>query len=302
MATQRQDLSPPNMAVLVPLGGGRGRGRGGTPRQGSLHRNYNFSPNYNPPKPTQAPPNDQQWDSPPQAPVLQDKGVRTSEAFFVNAGDLESTREIKLTVEFPTNTNQDRTNDISLYFKRFATVLLAAHPSISILNWVNPSQNPVKKAIDISPTEASIKQYFSGVVIQANRNKIRGFVKIQATTSFGVIKRNDRLWGWLTKNKVYVRTTQLAQSRHVNIGWILSSHAEYSNQELACADLRHRMDRPSLYHSEGCCSLYFNETPNFVPIGLDDDARKILFNRGLCGRNINRFCHRILTRVNPVKN
>ena len=79
--------------------------------------------------------------------------------------------------------------------------------------------------------------------MQENRNKIKAFVKIQSTTSFAAIKRNDRLWSWLTKNKVFVRTTQLAQSRHVNIRWMLHSHAEYSNQELAVADLQQRMGR-----------------------------------------------------------
>jgi len=124
------------------------------------------------------------------------------------------------------------------YFKRFATVLLASRPSISILNRENPSQNLVTKAVDISPSEASIKQYFSGMVVQAKRRKIKGFVRIQSTTSFNNIKRNDRLWSWLTKNKGFVRTTQLSQSRYINIGWVLNSHAEYSNQKLARVDLQ----------------------------------------------------------------
>ena len=87
------------------------------------------------------------------APVLQKKGVKVSDTFFVNAGDVDSTREIKLTVEFSANTQQDRTNDISMYFQRLVMVLLAAHPSISILNWEHPTQNLVKKAVDISPNE-----------------------------------------------------------------------------------------------------------------------------------------------------
>ena len=32
--------------------------------------------------------------------------------------------------------------DVSLYFKHFATVLLATHPSIAILNWENPAHKP----------------------------------------------------------------------------------------------------------------------------------------------------------------
>ena len=99
------------MVVYAPL---RGEAGGEIPRQGSLIRNYNFIPNYTPPKSVQSPPNGKQWDSPPHAPILQEKIVRASEAFFVNVGDLDSTREIKLTVEFPTNAQQDRTNDMSL--------------------------------------------------------------------------------------------------------------------------------------------------------------------------------------------
>ena len=45
----------------------------------------------------------------------------------------------------------------------------------------------------------------------------------------------------MTQNKVFVRTTTLSQSRHVNLGWILYSHPEYSNHGAARADLLHRM-------------------------------------------------------------
>jgi len=99
------------------------------------------------------------------APMLHEKGVRASDAFFVDAGDLDSTCEIKLTVEFLMNAHQDRTNDVSMYFKCFVTVLLAAHPSISILNWENPIQNPAAKVVGILTTEVSINQYVSGVVV-----------------------------------------------------------------------------------------------------------------------------------------
>jgi len=191
----------------------------------------------------QSPTNDESWDIPPVTLVLQGKGAKDYETCFVDAGDLEANREIKSTVEFPTNAQEDKTNDISLYFKRFATFLLAANSNLPILKWEHPAQNPITKAIDISPDEESIKQYFSGMQVLANRRKMKGFVKIQSTVPFSTIKWNDRLWAWLTKNKVFVCTTQLTQSRHVNIGWILNSHAEYSNQEMARADLKHRMNR-----------------------------------------------------------
>ena len=224
------------------LAPGRGGGRGGGPRERTgVARRYKFN-NYR--TGFQTTPNgdstyNRDLSVPPPAPVLQSKRLQ-SEAFFVNAGDFASSKEIKLTVEFPTKLQQDRTNDVAMYFKRFATVLLSAHPSIAILNWENPEQNPVTKAVDISPAEESISQYFSGIVVQANRRKIKGFVKIRSDVTFGVIKRNDRVWSWLTKNKVYVRTTSLSQSRHVNLGWIVHSHPEYVNQALATQDLKRR--------------------------------------------------------------
>ena len=212
MAPLIEDSLPPIAAVHFPIQGSVEEEMGrGIPRQRPLNRNYTFSPNYNPPRVVKSPPNDREWDSPPLAPVLQGKGVKVYESFFVNAGDLDFTREIKLTVEFPSSAQQDRTNDISMYFKRFATVLVAVHPGISILNWEHPTLNPIKKAVDVLPNEASIKQYFSGVIVQTNRQKIKGFVKIQPTTPFSVIKRNDRLWTWLTNNKVFAHTTQLGQ-------------------------------------------------------------------------------------------
>ena len=75
------------------------------------------------------------FDLPPPAPVLQDTSRQNLEAFFVNAGDLDTSREIKLTVEFPTHIQQDRPNEVVLYFKKIAMVLLSAHNSIAILNW-----------------------------------------------------------------------------------------------------------------------------------------------------------------------
>ena len=77
--------------------------------------------------------------------MLQGKGAKTSEVFFVNAGDFKAIQEIELMVEFPTSSQQDKMNDISMYFKIFTTFLLATHPSLSILNWDNPKQTPIKK-------------------------------------------------------------------------------------------------------------------------------------------------------------
>ena len=86
----------------------------------------------------------------------------------MNAGDLDASRKIKLTVEFPTHIQQDRPNDVALFFLKVASVLLSAHNSIDILNWENPLQNPVTKTVDIAPIEDTVCQYFSGMVVQSN--------------------------------------------------------------------------------------------------------------------------------------
>ena len=119
-------------------------------------------------------------------------------------------------------------------------MLLSAHHSIAILNWENPAHNPVTKAIDMSPDEKNISQYSSVIVVQSNRQKIKVFVNMRSDVSFGSIKKNDRIWSSLTK-KVYVRTTNASQSRHVNIEWIIFSNLEYANQALATRDLQRRM-------------------------------------------------------------
>ena len=114
---------------------------------------------------------DANYDLPLPAPVLQDTSRQTSESFFVNVSDLDTRREIKLTVEFLTLVQHDQSNDVALYFGEFATVLLSAHTSIAILNWENPLQKPVTKAVDIAPDENTVCQYFAGMVVQANRKK-----------------------------------------------------------------------------------------------------------------------------------
>ena len=173
--------------------------------------------------------------APPPAPVLQGRSELST--FEVQHTDTATTRQVKLTVEFPTQSQANRPNNVSLYFKRFATVLLATHPSVSILNWDHPIQNPITKAIDISPHENTVKQYFSGMHVQANRRRIKGFVKIECDVPFWELKKEERFWAWMTQNKVFVRTTTLSQSRHVNLGWLLYSHLEYSNHDAARADL-----------------------------------------------------------------
>ena len=50
------------------------------------------------------------------------------------------------------------------------------------------------------------------------------------------LKNEERFWAWMTQNKVFVCTTFLSQSHHVNLGWLLYYYPEYSNQRSARAD------------------------------------------------------------------
>ena len=83
--------------------------------------------------------------------------------------------------------------------------------------------------------------------------------------------------------KVFVRTTQLTQNRHVNIGWMLNSHVEYSNQELARADLQQRIGRDKadfelvLYGSSHITRTGTKVTTKSLKVRGNYDSRQIIF-------------------------
>ena len=77
--------------------------------------------------------------SPPPDPVLQ--GAPDLPLEFATANDVDILREIRLTLEFPMQ--KDRKNNVADYFKRFITILFAAKPGITLLNWENPLQNSI---------------------------------------------------------------------------------------------------------------------------------------------------------------
>ena len=182
--------------------------------------------------------------APPSEPVLLSKNKKP---FSVPDNDVTVTKKIKLQVEFPTQPQASKPNDISMYFKQLMTVLFAVDKSLKLLKWDEyDDQNPIGKAIDISPTKEVISQYFSGMRVLANSKKIIGYVKLESEKPFWRTKSEPRVFDWLTKNKVYVRTTTLSQNRHSNIGWLLYSHPEYTNQRLATNDLRARMSTRKL--------------------------------------------------------
>ena len=181
---------------------------------------------------------------PPSASVLVPKHHQSE--FSVLEHNVSKTQKNRLSVEFPTQPKDSNPNDISMYFKKLMTILFAVDKKMVLLNWDNPSQNPITKAIDIQPSKEEISHYFSGMRVLSNSKKISWFVKIESEQPFWITKQDDRLFSWLQKNRVFIRQTTLSQNRHANIGWLLYSHPEYTSQTLAASDLRSRMSTRKL--------------------------------------------------------
>ena len=178
--------------------------------------------------------------TPPLKPVLHQEKPR-NQSFFVLASNVDITKKIRLSVEFPTQPNLSQPNDVSTNFKKLMTLLFAVDKDMSLLNWNNPMQNPITDAHDIQLDKKYVEQYFSGMRVLTYSKRITGFVLIQSPHPFWKTKQDGRLFGWLQKNKVDICTTTLSQSRHCNIGWLLYSHPEYTNQRMAIDDLQYQM-------------------------------------------------------------
>ena len=101
-------------------------------------------------------------DNPPLAASLHPK-TNGASAFSAANADVAYHRQITLSVDMPLREQQDQATDLALSFKRFATVLLKADSSLSILNWLNPLQNPITKSGDIAPTKATVEEYYAGM-------------------------------------------------------------------------------------------------------------------------------------------
>ena len=181
----------------------------------------------------------QEHATPPQAERLGPKASR--EPFSVENASTTIKREVKLTVEFPLRENLAHANDLANYFKKFISVILKADPTMAILNWDHPTQNPIRNASDLGQSEEEIRQYFNGYRVIARAKKVLGYVKIETAVPFRETKGDGKLWKWLVDNKVFLRQTTLSSKRHSNLGWLLYSHPEYTNFVQAVEDLTSRM-------------------------------------------------------------
>jgi hypothetical protein len=97
------------------------------------------------------------------------------------------------------------------------------------------------KAADIAYDEDTIGEFYSGMKIQNDRQRMIGYSQILTPDPFWKIKRNAKLFDWLQSNKVWVKPTILSSSQHVKIGWLLRSHPTYTNYARATSDLLRRI-------------------------------------------------------------
>ena len=95
---------------------------------------------------------------------------------------------------------KDRKNNVADYFKRFITILFAAEPGITLLNWENPTQNPIQRSMNLQGTKEVISQYFAGMKVHQYQKKIIGQVKITSPVPFWEIKQVPKFWSYITEN------------------------------------------------------------------------------------------------------
>lgn len=141
---------------------------------------------------------------------------------------MDTSLELKLSIEFPLIRSKSE-NDITLFFKRCMTVLFASSKDLQLLKWYRTNENPIMAASDIVYDEETIGKYYSGMKMQDDCNRMKGYSRILMSDSFWRIKRNNKLFDWLQTNKVWVKPTILSSSHHVKIIWLLRSHRPYTN-------------------------------------------------------------------------
>jgi len=124
-----------------------------------------------------------------------------------------------------------------LFFKQFMTVLFVLSKDLQLLKWEGTTKNSILAASDIAYDEDTIGEFYLGMKMQNDRNRMIGYSQILTSDPFWRIKRNNKLFDWIQKNKVWVKPTILSSSQHVKIGWLLRSHPLYTNYSWATMDL-----------------------------------------------------------------
>ena len=176
---------------------------------------------------------------PPASPSLLPQRPRGS-SFGSQKQGVDTRQELKLSIEFPLS-HRKSGNDIAMFLKRFMSVLFQASNDLQLLTWEGTTENPILSATDIAYDEETISQYYSGMKMQNDRNRMIGYSRILTSDPFWKLKQNNRFFDWLQTNKVWVKPTILSSSRHVKVGWLLRSHPSYTNYARATADLLRRI-------------------------------------------------------------
>ena len=105
------------------------------------------------------------------------------EAFSVSKNDRVKREEIKLSIEFPLK-NGSQGNDISLFFKRFLSALMAANKEILLKKWDSSDENPISRAGDIAYNEDEIAEYYAGMRSSNDKRSFVGYTRILSNESF----------------------------------------------------------------------------------------------------------------------
>ena len=96
---------------------------------------------------------------PPNPPNL---GMRLTGLPFGINNAVGHREVINLSIELPLR-NGNSGNNITLFFKKFITVLFAADREILLTKWIPGDENPISKAIDIAYNEDTISEYYLGM-------------------------------------------------------------------------------------------------------------------------------------------
>ena len=211
------------------------------------------------------------------------------EAFSVSKTDRIKREEIKLSIEFPLRSGA-KGNDISLFFKRFLSALMAANKDILLKKWDSTDENPISRAGDIAYSESEIAEYYAGMRTSNDKRSVVGYTRILSNESFSMTKKG-RFREWLIHNKVFVRPTSLSSRKHVKVGWLLMSHPQYTNFRAATRDLKARIGE-EVEIELSPHTISHNTTKNTT---ITTRALKVVTNDEDCGRVLDGLIDALTT-------
>ena len=119
---------------------------------------------------------------PPDPPSLLPQRANGA-AFGIQKQVVDTRQELKLSIEFPLSKSKNG-NDIVLFYKRFMTVIFASSKDLQLLKWEGSTENPIMAAADIAYDETTIGQFYSGMKMQNDRNRMISYSRISCQIHF----------------------------------------------------------------------------------------------------------------------